>query len=51
MLVNGEPTGRARPVERFGLFSRVRRGDVAAWMLDAVGRSEPFGARRVMLGS
>jgi uncharacterized protein YbjT (DUF2867 family) len=51
ILVDGEPTHRARPVDRFGLFSRVRRSDVAAWMLDAVGRAEPFAERRAMLGS
>jgi uncharacterized protein YbjT (DUF2867 family) len=48
-LTDGAPTGRARPVARYGLLSTVRRADVAAWMLDAAGR--PGGAeRRVLLG-
>lgn len=51
ILANGVPKGRARPVQRFGFFSKIRRSDVAAWMLDTVERAEPFGARLVMLGS
>jgi uncharacterized protein YbjT (DUF2867 family) len=49
-LVDGAPTGRARPVEKFGLFSIIRRSDVAAWMLDAVESPEPFREHRVLLG-
>jgi len=49
-LVDGEPTGRARPVERYRLFSVVRRADVAAFML-AVAESPSLGRRAVMLGS
>ena len=41
-LSNGSPTGRAHPVERYGLFSNIARADVAAWMLDAVASPEPF---------
>ena len=50
-LVNGRPTGRARPVSRFTVTSRVRRSDVAAWMLDALERRGPFSARTVLLGA
>jgi uncharacterized protein YbjT (DUF2867 family) len=49
-LVRGPPTGRARPVARFAMTSSVRRGDVAAWMLDALERREPFTERAVLLG-
>lgn len=51
ILVQGDPTNRARVVERFGLFSTIRRSDVAGWMLDAVQTPQPFRDRRVMLGS
>lgn len=49
-LVNGAPTGRARPVEKFGLFSIIRRSDVATWMLRALESPAPFKERRVLLG-
>jgi uncharacterized protein YbjT (DUF2867 family) len=49
-LVNGLPTGRARPVARFGIFATVRRSDVAAWMLQALEGREPLAQRMVMLG-
>jgi uncharacterized protein YbjT (DUF2867 family) len=49
-LVNGPPTGRARPVARFGIFATVRRSDVAAWMLEVLERREPLAERTVMLG-
>jgi uncharacterized protein YbjT (DUF2867 family) len=50
-LANGRPTGRPRPVARYTMRSRVRRGDVAAWMLGALDRREPFAERTVMLGT
>jgi putative NADH-flavin reductase len=50
-LVPGRPTGRAAPIERYGVFSMVRRSDVAAWMLDAVARPQPFSDDRVLLGT
>lgn len=49
-LIDGDPTERARPVERYGLMSSVRRADVAQWMLDAVEQPAPFAERRVLLG-
>lgn len=35
-LTNQVPTGRAQKVNHYGLFDRIPRGDVAAWMLDAI---------------
>jgi len=49
-LVNGRPTGRAGRVTRYGLFSIIRRSDVAAWMLGALVRPTPFVERTVLLG-
>ncbi|MEM9555671.1 MAG: NAD(P)H-binding protein [Acidobacteriota bacterium] len=48
MLAAG-PTGRARIVDRYGLLARIGRADVAAWMLDAVASSSPFGDRTPMI--
>ena len=50
-LVNGAPTGRARPVADYRLWSHIRRSDVAAWMLRAVEEAVPFAIRRVLLGA
>ncbi len=50
-LAHGPPTGRAREVERYGLTSKVRRSDVATYMLDALERREPFPGRTVLLGA
>jgi hypothetical protein len=50
-LVHGAPTGRARPVTRYGFTSSVRRSDVAARMLQALERREPFSERTVLLGA
>ena len=49
-LVDGPPTGRARQVDRYGLTSKISRGDVATWMLDAVERAELFPEHSVMIG-
>ncbi len=49
-LLPGAPTGCAAPVERYGLLSVIRRGDVAAWMLDAADGTAPFAGDRVLLG-
>lgn len=49
-LINGPPTGSVREVRRYGLLTRLTRGDVAAWMLDAVERPEPFVDRTPMIG-
>lgn len=50
-LVNGAPLGRARPVQRYGLTSIVRRADVAAWMVREATRHDCFTEHAVMLGS
>jgi uncharacterized protein YbjT (DUF2867 family) len=50
-LMDGAPTGQAGRVERYGLFSIVRRADVATWMLGALSRPTPFVERTVLLGT
>ena len=50
-LMNGPPTGLAGKVDRYGLFSIVRRSDVAAWMLGALSRPTPFVEQTVLLGT
>jgi hypothetical protein len=50
-LMNGTPTGYAARVDRYGLFSIVRRSDVAAWMLGALARPTPYVEQTVLLGT
>ena len=50
-LMNGPPTGRVGKVEKYGLFSIVRRADVAAWMLGALARPTPYLEQTVLLGT
>jgi uncharacterized protein YbjT (DUF2867 family) len=50
-LAHGPPTGRVRPVDRYGMMSSVRRSDVATWMLKALERRTPFAERTVLLGT
>ena len=50
-LVNGPPTGLAGKVDRYGLFSIIRRADVATWMLGALARPTPFIEQTVMIGT
>src|SRR5262245_4660063 len=50
-LIDGQPTGAAHPVERYGMFSKVRRSDVAGWMLSRGESPEPFEPRSVLLGT
>lgn len=49
-LLNGAPRGSAGEVNRYGLFSTVRRGDVARWMVDAAEREGAPGTSAVLLG-
>jgi uncharacterized protein YbjT (DUF2867 family) len=50
-LVDGPPTSRIGQVSRYGLFSIIRRSDVAAWMLGALARPTPFVEQTVLLGT
>jgi uncharacterized protein YbjT (DUF2867 family) len=50
-LAHGPLSGRAGPVARYGMTSFIRRSDVAAWMLEALERREPFAERAVLLGA
>jgi uncharacterized protein YbjT (DUF2867 family) len=50
-LMHGPPTGRVGRVERYGLFSIVRRADVATWMLGALSRPTEFIERTILLGT
>ncbi len=50
-LMNGGPTGLARKVDRYGLFSIVRRSDVAAWMRGALARPTPYVEQTLLLGT
>jgi len=50
-LVNGPPTGRVGKVDRYGLFSIIRRADVAAWMLGALARPTSYVEQTVLLGT
>jgi uncharacterized protein YbjT (DUF2867 family) len=50
-LMNGPPTGLAGGVSRYGLFSIIRRSDVATWMLGALARPTPYIEQTVLLGS
>lgn len=51
-LTNGGPTGRARVAPFYGATTRISRGDVAAWMLDALERHPaPFADRTPMIAS
>lgn len=48
-LLDGPPRRRARPAVRYGMFSTIRRSEVATWMLDALTMPTPFTARTVLL--
>lgn len=50
-LMPGPPGGRARPVDGYGLFSTVRRSDVAAWVVAVTASHDVFVNHRVLLGS
>lgn len=49
-LSAGSPTGAVGTVDRYGLLTRVPRGDVAAYLLEAAERRPPFAERTPMLG-
>lgn len=48
-LTDGPPTGTTHVTHRYGLGSRIRRADVAAWMLDAVEQPSASAARTPLL--
>ena len=48
-LVHGNPTGKAHPVTRYRVTSKIRRSDVAAWMLNALEQKGEFPERFVLL--
>lgn len=50
-LMNGAPRGDARPVHQYGLASTIRRGDVAAWMVNAAAQHDSFINHTILLGS
>ena len=50
-LMHGPPRGRVGKVEKYRLFSIVRRADVAAWMLGALARPTPYVEQTVLLGT
>lgn len=50
-LMNGAPAGRARPVERYGLASIIRRSDVGQWMVRAATQHDSFIEHTVLLGT
>lgn len=45
------PTSLGGIVENYGLFSRIRRSDVAAWMLDTLEAPISLKERKVMIGT
>ena len=49
-LRDGPPTGKAHLFDHYGLLTRISRGDVAAWMLNAVEQPTPFTRRTPMIG-
>ena len=50
-LLNGAPKGKARPVSRYGLFSTIRRADVAQWILDVADGTRTYDGHTVLLGT
>ncbi|MEM8932062.1 MAG: NAD(P)H-binding protein [Acidobacteriota bacterium] len=50
-LTGGPPTGRAAPVDRYGLLSTIRRSDVASWMLDVAQGRRGHETPTVLLGT
>ena len=50
-LVDGDPTGGVREVARYGLTSKIRRADVAAWLVAAATQPAAVARRKVLLGS
>jgi hypothetical protein len=49
-LTDGPPTGQVGPVPSYGLFSAIRRSDVATWMLDVADGTSTCSGEHVLLG-
>ncbi len=47
-LSNGKRSGRVNLLDRYGLFAKISRADVAGWMLDQLSRPT-FGSRTPMI--
>lgn len=47
----GAPRREVGPVERYGLLSTIRRGDVARWMLDVADGTRAHQGKTVLLGT
>ena len=50
-LTNGQPTGRAQVIDYYGVRTRIRRAEVAEWMLARLPANEPFEQRTPMLAA
>lgn len=50
-LINGRPTGRGGPVDRYGLLSTIRRSDVARWIVDVADGTRPWTRDTILLGT
>lgn len=49
-LVEAQPSDRATIVDHFNMSSKISKGDVAKWMLDALEREKRFNAPSEMIG-
>ncbi len=49
-FVDGEPTNNTQLVDRFDMATKISKGDVAKWMVDALGREERFENPTEMIG-
>ena len=50
-LTDGEASGRVRTVDAYEATSQISKSDVAAWILDAVERPEPFSTQTEIIAS
>ena len=49
-LIDKEQTNRVQIINRYGIFSKISRYDVAKWMLDALEREGKFRLHYEMIG-
>ncbi|NIZ61648.1 hypothetical protein DL239_11750 [Sedimentitalea sp. CY04] len=50
-LVDGEPTGEARVVDRYRLSSKISRADVGSYMVQSIPRKAPFSVPAEMISA